>query len=148
MSTDDQLADAVTASLSQDPRIHEPAAIAVGADHGIVTLRGTVNSPAERKAAGEDARKLNGTYAVDNQLHVEAPGVDRRRDHELRGAALQALIRDEQVPSESIHVRVQSGWVWLRGNVRYQYESNAAYQDVERLDGVVGITNELKVNPH
>ena len=147
VSTDAQLEDAVIASLSQDPRIHEAAAIAVAADHGIVTLRGTVNSLAERMAAGEDAGKLDGAYVVDNQVKVE-PGVHRRKDHELRGAALQALIRDEQVPAESIHVRVHDGWVWLRGNVRYQFESNAAHEEVERQDGVRGVTNEIRVNPY
>jgi osmotically-inducible protein OsmY len=143
---DVQLEDAVIASLSQDPRIHEAGGIAVAADHGIVTLRGTVHNAADRIAAGENANKLDDVYAVDNQLKVDPLGVHRNEDHRLRAAALQALIRDEQVPSESIHVRVHDGWVWLRGNVSYQFESNAAYQDVERLDGVRGVTNEIKVN--
>jgi osmotically-inducible protein OsmY len=148
VSTDDQLADAIIETLRQDARIREASAIAVGADHGIVTLRGTVNTLAERRAAGEDARRFDAAYAVDNQLHVEPPGTDRRRDHELRGAALQALIRDEQVPAESIHLRVDDAWVWLHGNVQYQFQSNAAYEDVERVQGVRGITNEIKVNAY
>jgi osmotically-inducible protein OsmY len=38
--------------------------------------------------------------------------------------------------------------VTLKGNVSYQFESDAAYDDVATLYGVVGVTNEIRVvNP-
>jgi hypothetical protein len=53
-----------------------------------------------------------------------------------------------EVPSSSIDVKVHDGWVTLQGDVSFQFQSNAAYDDVSRLYGVAGVTNEIKVtNP-
>ena len=57
MLTDTPLADAVTANLDSDPRIPESLEIAVAADDGIVTLRGTVESFSQRRAAAQDASR-------------------------------------------------------------------------------------------
>jgi osmotically-inducible protein OsmY len=36
----------------------------------------------------------------------------------------------------------------LKGDVSYQFESDAAYEDVASLYGVIGVTNEITVtNP-
>jgi len=52
---------------------------------------------------------------------------------------------DVEVPSDLIDVKVKDGWVTLTGEVGYQFESDAAFDDVASLFGVVGITNEIKV---
>ena len=47
-----------------------------------------------------------------------------------------------------IDVHVKSGWVTLSGTVSWQYQSDAAYEDVANLFGVIGVTNEIRVvNP-
>src|SRR3954447_16994118 len=141
------LAAAVLASLDLDPRIPDSLEIAVEADGGAITLRGTVESFRQRRAAGEDAHD-EGVYDVDNQLKVSLTGADRRDDDEIRGIALQSLIWDVEVPSDAVNVKVDGGWVTLTGNVSYQFESNAAYEDVAGLYGVFGVTNEIRVgNP-
>jgi BON domain-containing protein len=143
MLTDTPLADAVMANLDRDPRIPESLEIAVAADDGFVTLRGTVESFSQRRAAGQDARNVDGIYDVDNQLKVSLTGANRRDDDEIRGAALQNLIWDVDVPSDFVDVKVDDGWVTLKGNVSYQFESDAAYDDVASLYGVLGVTNEI-----
>ena len=53
-----------------------------------------------------------------------------------------------EVPSDSIDVKVQDGWATLKGDVSFQYQSDAAYDDGSRLYDVAGVTNEIKVtNP-
>ena len=146
MLTNTPLEDAVGASLDLDPRIPDSAEIAVASDGGIITLRGTVESFGQRRAAFEDANKVDGVYEVDDQLKVNLIGANRREDDEIRGVALQALIWDTEVPSDSVDVRVDQGWVTLKGDVTYQFESDAAYNDVATLYGVYGVTNEIKVN--
>jgi osmotically-inducible protein OsmY len=148
MLTDTPLADAVLASMDLDPRIPDSLEIAVEADGGAVTLRGTVESFSQRRAAADDARKVGGVYDVYNELKVSLTGADRRDDDEIRGIALQFLIWDVDVPSDAVDVKVSDGWVTLTGNVSYQFESNAAYEDVAGLFGVFGVTNEIRVvNP-
>jgi osmotically-inducible protein OsmY len=146
--TDTPMTDAVIGSLERDPRIPRAREIAVSADGVIVTLRGTVESFAQRRAAGQDALKIEDVYEVDNQLKINLPGSDRREDDEIRGAAIQSLIWDAEVPSDAVDVKVDSGWVTLKGDVSYQFQSDAAYDDVATMYGVYGVTNEIRVtNP-
>src|SRR6201992_4346086 len=146
MLTDTSLTDAVIARLVDDPRIPESLEIAVAADDGFVTLRGTVESFSQRRAAGQDAKNADGVDDIDNQLKVSLTGSNRRDDDEIRGAALQNLIWDVDVPADFVDVKVDDGWVTLKGNVSYQFESDAAYDDVARMYGVVGVTNEIIVS--
>ena len=146
MLTDNSLAETVINSLALDPRIPDANNIAVSADDGMVVLRGSVESFAQRRAAGEDARKVEGVYDVDDQLKVDLLDRDRREDDEIRGVALQALIWDTEVPSDEVDVKVQDGWITLKGDVTYQFQSDAAYDDVATLYGVYGVTNEIKVD--
>jgi osmotically-inducible protein OsmY len=138
----------VIARLANDARITDSAEIAVAGDGGIVTLRGTVGRFSQRRAAERDARGVEGVDEVINHLKVNLLGAYRREDDEIRGAALQSLVWDAEVPSDSIDVKVHDGWVTLKGDVSYQFESDAAYADISRLYGVTGVTNEIKVtNP-
>jgi osmotically-inducible protein OsmY len=145
MFKNNQLENDVIGRLEDDPRISDSAEIAVAGDGGIVTLRGSVERFSQRRAAEHDARRVEGVYEVINHLKVNLLGIDRREDDEIRGAALQNLIWDAEVPSDSIHVTVQEGWVTLKGDVSYQFETDAAYADISRLYGVAGVTNEIKV---
>ena len=146
MLTDNLLEDAVLNRLRLDPRIADYTEIAVSADDGMVVLRGSVESFGQRHAAAEDARKAEGAHDVDNQLKVNLIDADRREDDEIRGVALQALIWDTEVPSDSVDVKVRDGWITLEGDVSYQFQSDAAYDDVATLYGVYGVTNKIKVN--
>src|SRR6201985_3773345 len=107
-------------SLDLDPRIPSPVEIAVSADGGAVTLRGTVERFSQRRAAVHDARNVDGVYEVDDQLKVNLEGADRREGDEIRGVALQALIWATEVPSAGVAFRAQDGWITLRGEGAYQ----------------------------
>lgn len=131
--------------LASDPRIPNPDAIAVDATQGVVTLRGTVGSFAQRRAAVAIARKVDGVEDVFDELDVRLENADMRADADIRGAALQALIWDVEIPSGSIDVRVEGGWVFLEGEVSYQFESDNAFDDVASLTGVTGVTNSITV---
>ncbi|MBV9417439.1 MAG: BON domain-containing protein [Solirubrobacterales bacterium] len=141
------LEGAVLERLDGDPRITDSSDIAVSAaDGGTVILRGTVASFSQRRAAAEVATSVRGVHEVDNQLEVNLPSMDSRDDDEIRGAALQLLIWDTDVPSDSVDVEVENGWVSLTGNVTHQFQSDAAYDDVASMRGVYGITNEVVVS--
>ena len=135
----------VIARLEDDPRIANSAEIAVVGDGGIITLRGTVERFSQRRAAEHDALGVDGVSEVINYLKVNLPGTDRREDDEIRGAALQNLMWDAEVPSDAIDVKVRDGRVTLTGDVSFQFQSDAAYDDVSRLYGVAGVTNAIIV---
>jgi len=142
--TDEQLEERVRAALEREPRIANPRDVAITVADGAATLRGTVPSFKQRNACVEAAKRVIGVEYVEDELTVKWFG-DQRSDDELRGVALQALIWDVEVPDDDIDVKVSDGWVTLKGEVRHQFESDAAFDDVARLQGVGGITNEIRV---
>jgi osmotically-inducible protein OsmY len=145
MQTNTPLSDQVISAIAADPRMSEPSEVAVEAYGDVVTLRGTVESFAQRRAAVADAKKVDGVSEVDDHLKVNLLGDWKRGDDQIRGIALQNLAWDVDVPSDLVDVKVEEGWVTLKGKVAHQYQSDAAYEDVASLYGVVGVTNEVKV---
>lgn len=144
MPQDIELEENVRSALAGDPRVDHDQAIAVFASAGVVTLRGTVESFKQRHAAVADARAVTGVDAVYDELNLR-PLPHDPRDDEIRGTVLQLLIRDPRVPETTIDVAVADSWVTLKGEVRHQHESDAAFEDVAKLEGVGGITNAIKV---
>jgi len=138
-----EIDDEVRAAIDHDPRIPHTGEVAVFERDGVVTLRGSVGSFRQRRAAAQIARSVPGVRDVVDELRIDLQ--DRFEDDQIRGAALQALIWDPDVPDERIDVTVKNGWLTLKGDVRHQHESDAAFEDVSRLRGVGGITNEIRV---
>jgi len=74
---------AITAELELDPRISAPGEIAVRAEYGAVTLRGTVGSFAQRRAAVADAREVEGVDEVYDEVQVRLLDDYAREDAEI-----------------------------------------------------------------
>ena len=148
MATQASIEDVVVEAIRADPRIPHPEEIAVYADEDAVTLRGTVGTFSQRRAAVKAARAVQGVHQVFDELAVHLLDAAQRSDAELRGMALQAITWDLEAPAELIDVSVTDGWVTLTGTVPWQFESDAAFEDVAKLFGVIGVTNEIAVlNP-
>ncbi len=84
--TDERIIDDVRAELASDPRVPYADEIAVEAFGDTVTLRGTVGSFAQQRAAAADARRTRDVIDVDDELQVRLLGEDRRTDAEIRAA--------------------------------------------------------------
>jgi osmotically-inducible protein OsmY len=131
----------VNEELEWDPQV-DAMRIVVKADDGRVTLTGSVPTLYQVDRATDDARFVGGVKAVDNQLLVGRIG-EAVNDAELAVAAASALDADNLVPSEAIAVGVLDGYATLSGKVRHQFQRQAAAHAVRRVDGVLGITNEV-----
>jgi osmotically-inducible protein OsmY len=143
--TNDRIQDDVRAELASDPRIPYTDEIAVEGYGGAITLRGTVGSFAQQRAAVADARRTRGVFDVYDELQVRLLNDDRRKDAEIRGAALQRLIWDPEIPGGYLDVDVKEGWLTLKGEVDFQYQSDRAFDHAASLYGVTGVTNDIKV---
>jgi osmotically-inducible protein OsmY len=100
------------------PRVPYADEIAIDAYGGAVTLRGTVGSFAQQRAAVADARRTRGVSDVCDALEVRLLNLD---------------------------VDVGDGWVTLKGEVDHPDQSDAAFEHAASLYGVTGVTNEIKV---
>lgn len=143
MSNDDIIIGEIHAALERHPGIPHPADVAVSLREGTVTLRGSVGSLHQRHAAVKVAKSVVGVGDVEDELSFDPR--DRTDDDELRGLALQALMSNDRVPADRIEATVANGWLTLKGEVKHQSESDAAFDAVRRLPGIGGITNKIVV---
>jgi osmotically-inducible protein OsmY len=143
--SNNDLERSVTDELYWDPKV-DNAAIAVSADEGVVTLRGTVGSFRQKREATQDAERVFGVESVKNDLQVRIMNQDRRDDAELRGDVLQALMLDSTVPS-TIDAKVDDGMVTLTGTANWQFERDEAEFVAANVLGVVSVDDEIDLVP-
>ena len=145
MMTDNSLQQAVLDELKWEPSVNA-AHIGVTAKDGVVTLSGDVSSYTEKLAAARAARRVIGVKGVaeDIKVHYSFSKVD---DTDIAHKALQTLSWDIEVPDDKVKVEVEGGWVTLTGSVNWNYQRNAAEADVRKLKGVLGVINNISINP-
>jgi osmotically-inducible protein OsmY len=143
MLNENLISDEIRAQYGRDPRIPHPREVAVSERAGAVTLRGTVTTPQQRHAAVEIAKSVRGVREVYDELSVDPR--DHWEDAEIRGAALQALMSSPGVPADQIDVKVDAAWLTVKGEVKHQHESDAAFEAVSEVPGVGGITSRITV---
>lgn len=146
MKTDTQLQKDVIDELRWEPRVNE-AEIAVSAKEGVVTLTGTVETFAQKYVAERAVERVAGVRAVADDVKVKVSGPHERSDTEIAHAAINALRWDIEVPDEKLTVKVENGWVTLKGDAEWNYQKAAAERDVRYLAGVKGISNLITVKP-
>lgn len=144
--SNDELRISVEEELRWEPRI-DSFAIAVETHDGSVTLRGTVGSLREKFEAKKAAKRVYGVKSVDDQLQVKILGENSRNDAELRGAVLQALVLNSEVPASSLDATAVNGVVTLSGTVEYQFERKEAESVASKVLGVTSIDDQIKLLP-
>jgi osmotically-inducible protein OsmY len=85
--------------------------------------------------------------AVAEEIEVKLPFERQRGDEEIAAAATERLSWDVSVPKDAVKVKVEKGWITLSGEVDRHFQRNAAEQDVRRLMGVVGVSNQTTIKP-
>jgi osmotically-inducible protein OsmY len=142
---DDVIRDDVLFELKWDPKIESSSDIAVAVKDGVVTLSGFVKSYWDKDAAGKAAKRVYGVRGVANDIEVKPTAA--RTNPEIAREAIQELESHVSIPHDKIKVTVEKGWVTLEGTVDWQYQKSLSESAVEKLRGVVGITNNIVVKP-
>ena len=143
--SDDKLVGYVSDELFWDPKVDNEA-IAVSADDGKVTLRGTVGSYREKVEAKKAAERVYGVKSVENKLEVKVLNGGKREDAELRGDVLQALMLDSLVP-KTVDAKVDDGLVTLTGTADWQYQRDEAEFVSGNVFGVIAVIDEIGLKP-
>jgi osmotically-inducible protein OsmY len=144
--TDNELKMQVTRELKWDSRTGW-AEIGVQVNDGIVSLTGSVTTYAKKQAAQEAAHRIAGVLDVANEIVVAPSGDLVRTDEDIARAVRHVLEWDALVPDERIKSTVSDGWVMLEGDVDLWRERDDAERTILRLEGVIGLTNKIKVAP-
>ena len=144
--SNEELVRFVMDELAWDPKV-DGEAVAVSADDGTVTLRGTVGSLREKHEARKAAARVDGVKKVQNKLQVTPLLSDNGRDDaDVRGDILQALTLDTLAP-RGIDASVYQGYVTLTGTAQWQYQREEAESVAANILGVVDVTNEIELDP-
>ncbi len=130
--------------LEWDPQV-DATRIVVKADDGTVTLTGSVPTLLQVERACDDASKVRGVKGIDNQILVGLVG-DAVTDAEIAVAAANALDGDKFVPKGAVSADVLEGYVTLSGQVRHHFERQAAEHAVRKVDGVLGMTDNIGIS--
>jgi osmotically-inducible protein OsmY len=146
MKTSADLKTDVMDELLFDPSVDETG-IGVAVEDGVVTLSGHTKSYAEKLAAEDAVRRVEGVQAVANELKVELwPGF-QHDDTDVAHAVAHALRWNSWLPANAVTASVSDGWVTLEGSVPWQYQKQEAKLAIQRLQGVKGVTSRIEVEP-
>jgi osmotically-inducible protein OsmY len=146
MNKDTELRRAVEDELEWEPSV-SATEIGVAVHDGIVTLTGYVPRYTEKRAAARAAKRVRGVKAVANDIEVRIPSDSGRTDAEIAQAAYDAVKWATMVPDDQIDISVSNGWVYLEGDVNWQYQKAAAEEAAHALVGVRGVINTIDVKP-
>lgn len=146
MKTDAEIQKDVMEELRWEPLLNA-SEIGVAVKNGIVTLSGTVDTYGKKVAAEDAAKSVAGVKAVAEDIEVRLSAFGSRNDTEIAQAVMNALKWHSAVQEDKIKIKVEGGWVTLEGEVEWEFQKSAARTMVENLTGVVGIINNIKIQP-
>jgi osmotically-inducible protein OsmY len=129
IKSDSELRRDVERELEWEPSI-DARGIGVSVVDSIVTLTGEVSSYAEKWKAERAAERVAGVRGVVNEIEVKTS--TEHSDTDIARAAVDALARDVMVPADRIKVRVEKGWVTLKGEVSWDYQRRGHFQSDHR----------------
>lgn len=142
--TDEELTRRVSAALHRDPAT-DAYELSIAVEDGHVSLRGTVQSWAERLLAEQVVADVAGVTGVTNEIAISF--AERRSDAEIEADIERRLEADAWVWDDRIAVEVHEGRVTLTGVVGSAAEKTRATLDAQ-VNGVQDVDAEgLVVEP-
>lgn len=121
--------------------------IGVLVESGVVTLTGHVPTYTQKLAAERAVWRVKGVKAIAQEIEVRIPGDKIQSDDEIAKRAVNTLAWNAAVPRDTVHVKVQKGWVTLTGELSWNYQREAAETAVRKLSGVTGVINNIMLKP-
>jgi hyperosmotically inducible periplasmic protein len=136
----------VTDQLAQAPELKDER-ITVQVNKRSVSLDGTVNSPAQRRAADRIALLVPGVqHLASNLVVTTAAGSPESPDDKLAHRVEFELYATKAVALKDVQVRSQDGSVFLSGKVGSRAEKLLAERVTQSVEGVKKVVNNLSAS--
>lgn len=78
---------------------------------------------------------------------MKLPSDNKTGDGDIASAAINRLSWDSAIPVDAVTVKVEKGQVTLTGEVAWQYQREAAADNVRGLTGVIDVVNRIAIKP-
>jgi hyperosmotically inducible periplasmic protein len=130
-------------ALFSDDRV-KGRQVTVDTEHGVVHLRGKVDTSEAKMAAAQVAQGIEGVKSVKNDLQVVAPeerSAVKANDKEIAKEVETHIKKDAQL--KKVDVRADAGVVTLTGEVPSIGASARASEVARSVAGVRSVKNEL-----
>lgn len=98
-------------------RAINPRDVKVQVTHGVVCLRGIVDSYAKKVAAERAAEAIEGVIAISNEIVVVPKNLGKYKDAEIADAILLNLLNASDDSEETFNMKVQNDWLVIEGVV-------------------------------
>jgi uncharacterized membrane protein YhaH (DUF805 family)/osmotically-inducible protein OsmY len=150
---DPQLRRDVIDQRNAEPSV-DGAHIGVAAKKGVATPSGHVGGYVEKTTAVAAARRVDGGRAIGtvNRMRYDfysflARWTEDRKpaDEVIAQRAIDVLQSDPLVSDNNIQVAVSDGLITLSGATDWNYQKQAAEEDVRNVTGVTGVIDNIKV---
>lgn len=142
-ANDDQIRQAVTAALGDEPRTDQ-FDLAVTVDDGVVTLRGEVDNLKAERAARRAARNVANVERVDLRIRVRPDA--QLTEAQIERAVTDSFEREVTVEAVQVDVEVRGNTAILTGTVDSWLEKAQADEAAAGVKGVQRVRNRLQVN--
>jgi len=121
------------------------AEVGVTVKDGVVTLTGEVDSYAKKLEAAHAAKSVIGVKVLIEKIEVKFANSWSKTDAEIAKEVLIAFKSNSSIPDDKVKVTVEDGWLTLEGTLPWNYQREAAKNALHYLDGVKGLTNNIKI---
>ncbi len=102
-----------------------------------------MDSFTKKLEAEKAAKSVVGEKAVAEDIVVKYGTSYKKTDTEIAKAAANALKWNISVPEDKVTVKVEDGWVYLTGELMWDYQKDAAKKAVQNLVGVKYVANNI-----
>lgn len=144
MKNNAELQKDVQDAIKWEPLLNA-AEIGVTVKDGVVTLTGSVDNYSKKSQAEDAAKNVAGVKAVVEKIEINYSSWGTTSDGDIAKEIVSALKWNFQVPNDTVKVKVENGWVTLDGELNWNFQRDAAKDAVRHLNGVKGVTNNLKI---
>ena len=119
--------------------------IGVAVIDGIVHLTGEVRTYTDKWRAERAVERVDGVRGIANDIEVVLAG--EHTDADIAKRAANKLDWNLTVPRGAVSVKVDNGWITLKGEVPFDYQRRAAERVVRDIPGVKGVSNLISLKP-
>jgi hyperosmotically inducible protein len=144
--------EALNQAAEIQARLHKDAdlknnRIDVTVDNGIATLKGNVDTEAEKATAAKLAM-VKGVVGVQNKLEVGSVGVNQTFSDSAITAKIKGKMAEYRMSSfTDVSVTTNNGVVTLTGSVPSEQARAEALQAARSADGVTRVENDITIAP-